>query len=96
LKKAIELNPNMVWAHYYLAWLYELYGPVWKEASLAAGDRTLELNPLPPFFVAGLAWQYADACRYKEALRLAEEAIRLDPEHPLGRVSLGMIHADMG
>ena len=96
LKRAIELNPNMVWAHYDLAWLYELYGPEREEASLAAGDRTVELNPLSPFFVAGLAWQYADACRFDEAMRLAKEAIRLNPEHPLGWVSLGMIYGELG
>jgi TolB-like protein/tetratricopeptide (TPR) repeat protein len=96
LLKALELNPNMVWAHYDLAWLYEMYGPEWEDAALAAGDKTVELNPLSPFFIAGLAWQYADACQYEEGMRLAKEAIRLDPDHPLGWVSLGIIYAELG
>jgi TolB-like protein/Flp pilus assembly protein TadD len=96
LLKAIDLNPNMDWAYYDLAWLYEMYGPEYEEASLVAGDKTVELNPLSPFFVAGLAWQYAHACQYDEALRLAREAIRLNPEHPLGWVSLGMIYGEQG
>jgi TolB-like protein/Tfp pilus assembly protein PilF len=96
LKHAIKLNPNLVWAHYHLAWLYEAFGPDWEEESLARGDRTRELNPLSPYMVGWLADQYRDACRYEEALRLAREAIRLDPEHPLGWVTLGGTYAELG
>lgn len=96
LKRAIELNPNLVWAHYDLAWLYELLGPEWEDESLAEGDITRDLNPLSPFFLSGLAWQYADACRYEEALSLAREAIRLNPDYPLGWVALGMTYAELG
>jgi tetratricopeptide (TPR) repeat protein len=46
--------------------------------------------------VGALAWQYADACQYEKALSLAREAVRLDPEHPIGWLSLGLIHAEMG
>jgi serine/threonine-protein kinase len=96
LQRAIELNPNLTLAHYDLAWLYELLGPEFEEQSLAAGERTVELNPLSPYMVGALAWQYADACRYEEAMRLAREAIRLDPEHPMGWASLGLIHSELG
>ena len=96
LKRAIELNPSLTWAHYHLAWLYELLGPEWEEESLAEGDRTRELNPLSPFMVAWLADQYRDACRYEEALHLAREAIRLNPEHPVGWASLGWTYAELG
>jgi TolB-like protein/tetratricopeptide (TPR) repeat protein len=96
LKRAIELNPNLTWSHFDLGWLYELHGPEWEEASLAQGERTRELNPLNPYMVGGLAWQYADACRYEDALRLAREAIRLDPEHPTGWMALGLTYAELG
>jgi TolB-like protein/tetratricopeptide (TPR) repeat protein len=96
LKRAIELNPNLIWAHFDLGWLYELRGPEWEEASLVQGERTRELNPLNPYMVGGLAWQYADACRYDEALRLAREAIRLNPEHPTGWMALGLTYAELG
>jgi tetratricopeptide (TPR) repeat protein len=96
LKRAIELNPSLPLAHYDLAWLYELLGPEWEEESLAEGERARELNPLTPNFVGALAWQYADACRYEEALSLAREAIRLDPEHPTGWMSLGLTYAELG
>ncbi len=95
-KRAIELNPSLVWAHYHLAWLYELYGPGREEVSLAKGDRTLELNPLSPYKVGALAWQYVDACQYEEALRLAREAIRLNPEHPTGWLALRVTYAELG
>jgi TolB-like protein/tetratricopeptide (TPR) repeat protein len=96
LKRAIKLNPSLALAHYDLAWLYELLGPEWEEESLARGDRTRELNPLSPYMVGALAWQYADACRYEEALDLAREAIRLDPEHPVGWAALGLTYAELG
>jgi TolB-like protein/Tfp pilus assembly protein PilF len=96
LKRAIELNPNLTWSHFDLAWLYELLGPEWEEESLAEGERTRELSPLNPYMVGSLAWQYADACRYEEALRLAREAIRLNPEHPTGWMSLGFTYAELG
>jgi len=73
-----------------------LLGPEWEEESLAEGERARELNPLTPNFVGALAWQYADACRYEDALRLAREAIRLDPEHPTGWLALGLTYSELG
>ena len=95
-KRAIELNPSLTLAHYDLGWLYELLGPEWEEESLAEGERARALNPLTPNFVGALAWQYADACRYEDALRLAREAIRLDPEHPTGWLALGLTYSELG
>jgi len=96
LKRAIELNPNLALAHYHLGWLYELFGPGRDEESLAAGERARELDPLSPFFVGWLANQYTDACRYEEALRLSREAIRLNPEFPVGWATLGVSYAELG
>jgi TolB-like protein/tetratricopeptide (TPR) repeat protein len=95
-KRAIELSPSLTLAHYDLAWLYEVLGPDYEEASLAAGRRTVELNPLSAYMVGALAWQYTDACRYEEALDLAREAVRLDPEHPIGWAALGLVNAELG
>jgi len=96
LKRAVELNPSLTEAHYHLAWLYEVLGPEREEESLAEGERTRELDPLSPFMTAWLADQYRDACRYEKALSLAREAIRLDPEHPIGWLSLGQTYAELG
>jgi TolB-like protein/Tfp pilus assembly protein PilF len=96
LKRAIELNPSLTLAHYDLAWVYEVLGPGREAEALSAGDRTVELNPLSPYMVGALAWQYADACKYDEALKLAKEAVRLDPEHPIGLTALGLIYAELG
>ena len=95
-KRAIDLNPSLTEAHYHLAWLYEILGSERENESLAEGDRTRVLNPLSPFFVGWLADQYRDACRYDDALRLAREAIRLDPEFPIGWLSLGWTYAELG
>ncbi len=96
LTRAIKLNPSLTEAHYHLAWLYEILGPEREEDSLAEGERTRELDPLSPFIVGWLADQYRDACRYEEALRLAREAIRLDPEFPIGWLALGQTYAELG
>jgi len=95
-RRAIELNPSLTEAHYHLAWLYEALGPEREEESLVEGDRARELDPLSPFMVGWLADQYRDACRYEKALSLAKEAIRLDPEHPIGWMTLGQTYAELG
>jgi TolB-like protein/Flp pilus assembly protein TadD len=96
LKRAIELNPSLTFAHYHLAWLYEILGPEREDESLVEGERTRELDPLSPFMAAWLATQYDDACRYDEAISLAREAMRLDPEFPVGWWALGMIYTALG
>jgi len=96
LKRAIELNPSLTEAHYHLAWLYEILGPDWEDESLAEGERTRELDPLSPFMIAWLADQYREACQYEEALSLAREAIRLDPDFPIGWYTLGNTYAELG
>jgi len=96
LSRAIELNPSLAEAHYHLGWLYEIFGPAREEEALAEGERSRELDPLSPFMVAWLANQYDDACRYEEALRLAREAIRLDPSFPIGWLTLGATYAGLG
>lgn len=96
LRHAIKLNPSLTDAHYHLAWLYEILGPEREEESLVEGDRTLELDPLSPFIVAWLADQYRDACQYEKAVSLAREAIRLNPEFPIGWLTLGWTYAELG
>ena len=95
-KRAIELNPSLALAHYDLGWVYELLGPERQQDALAEGERARDLNPLNLVFVGGLAWQYADACRYEDALRLAREAIRVNPEHPTPWMALGYTYAELG
>ncbi len=95
-KRAIELNPSLTEAHYHLAWLYEAHGPEREEDSLIEGERARELSPLSPYMVGWLADQYRDACRYEESLSLAREAIRLDPEFPVGWLALGATYTELG
>jgi TolB-like protein/Tfp pilus assembly protein PilF len=96
LKHAIQLNPSLALAHYHLAWLYESLGPEREAESLAVGERSRELDPLKAFYVGWLAYQYTQACRYEDALRLSREAIRLNPEFGLGWAVLGVTYAEMG
>ena len=95
-KQAIALNPSLALAHYDLGWAYEVLGPEWEDEALAEGERARDLNPLNPVFVAGLAWQYVDACRFEDALSTAREAVRLNPDHPIGWAALGIVHSELG
>jgi len=94
LLRALELNPNQVWAVYHYAWLMELLRNTDK--SLPAGDLTVELSPLVPDLRAWLAEQYRGDGQYEKAVELAESALELDPSNVLALMSLGTSYAQTG
>lgn len=55
-------------------------------------EEVVRKDPDSALAHAGLAYGYAD----EDALRLAKEAIRVDPEHWAGWLSLGTIYAQLG
>src|SRR5260370_433925 len=71
LKRALELQPDFVVAHMYLAWLYEASGK--GDLAIAESRRTIELGN--PFGQALLADSYAVAGRKSEAAALLKEAV---------------------
>jgi TolB-like protein len=79
LQRALELNPSLTATVYHYAWLMELWQ--YSDKALPLGDKTAELDPLSPYILFTLAEQYRNAGQYDEAIRIADEAIALNPQH---------------
>ena len=79
LQRALDLNPSLTATVYHYAWLMELWQ--YSERSLPPGDKTAELDPLSPYILFTLAEQYRNAGQYDEAIRIADDAIALNPQH---------------
>ncbi len=94
LRRALEINPSLVDAHYHYSWLLELFDD--KEKALYHGEKTKQLNPLSPFYNGWLADQYRGLGRYDDAIRQAEYTISLNESYPLGWFALGNTYADQG
>jgi TolB-like protein len=94
LRKAIDLNPSLVTAHYHYAWLLELLGE--RERALEAGEQTIVLDPLSPFYAGWLADQYRVAGMGEQAIAQAESTLQLRPNYPVAWMVLGLAYAEMG
>ena len=94
LRRAIELNPNLVEAHYHYAWMMELLGR--RDEAMRAGEITRELDPLDPFMLGWLADQYRNAGMYEKAIATAQDAIDLNPQHPVAWLILGFTYSELG
>jgi len=91
---AIELNPSLVDAYYHYAWLLELLDR--KVEALEAGERTVELDPLSPFFSGWLADQYVSSAMYDKAIAQAEATLSLRDGYPVAWLALGNAFVEQG
>jgi tetratricopeptide (TPR) repeat protein len=92
-KRALELDPNDVWAHNYYAW--ELVNLGRTDESLVHVRQVISLDPYSrggdyPIWVTYLAH------RYNEAAQLATAKIALDPTDPWNRYDLALVYEQMG
>lgn len=94
LRRALELNPSLLDGWYHLAWYYELFGR--DEEALAAGEKTIELSPVSPFYISWLAEQYREAGQVERAMELARRALDLNPDFPIAWMALGNAYSDQG
>ena len=92
--RALELNPSLTDAWYHWAWQLELFGR--DELAIAAGEKTVELSPLSPFYISWLADQYRDAGEPEKAIDLTQSVLRLHPEFPVAWLVLGNSYGDKG
>ena len=93
-KRALELNPSLTDSWYHLAWLLELLGR--DDEALAAGERTVELSPLSPFYISWLGDQYRDDGQYERAIDLTESVLALNPDYPVAWFVLGAALGEQG
>ncbi|MFD9440961.1 tetratricopeptide repeat protein [Streptomyces sp. NPDC060006] len=75
--RALELDPELAWAHYGRGFTHQLLGDF--PAALAALDRADELAPGTGWIIAGRAETYRLAGRFEEAVADFDRAVVLDP-----------------
>jgi tetratricopeptide (TPR) repeat protein len=79
-ERALALNPNLVWAWFFSAWVRLMLGE--PEIAIERFARAMRLNPNDPQIYAtqeGMAAAHFAAGRYTEALSWAKAAIREKP-----------------
>lgn len=91
--RAVEINPNLVFAHFHKAWLhlhFGRYGAAFEEAKL-----TQALEPLAPDYM-WICDVYRLMGREQEALVESRKAIELHPKHPIGHIVLAQVYSNQG
>jgi len=94
LKRAIELNPGSVDAHYDYAQYLATQGRF--EDSIAEGHRAQELDPVSPRVIGIIGYYYLAAGRYDDSVAQFQKTLELDPTAPWLHCMLGWTHARQG
>jgi serine/threonine protein kinase/tetratricopeptide (TPR) repeat protein len=94
LKRAIELNPGSVNAHYDYAQYLAAQGRF--EESIAEGRRAQELDPVSPRTVGVIGYYYLAAERYDDSVAQYKKALELDPTALWLHCMLGWTYARQG
>jgi serine/threonine protein kinase/tetratricopeptide (TPR) repeat protein len=94
LKRAIELNPGSVDAHYDYAQYLSTQGRF--EESIAEGQRAQELDPVAPRIIGIIGYYYMAAGRYDDSITQFKKALELDPTALWLHCMLGWTYARQG
>ena len=94
LKRAIELNPGSVDAHYDYAQYLATQGRV--EESIREGHRAQELDPVSPRVIGIMGYYYLEAGRYDDSIAQFKRALELDPTALWLHCMLGWTYATQG
>jgi eukaryotic-like serine/threonine-protein kinase len=94
LKRAIELNPGSVDAHYDYAQYLATQGRFAE--SIAEGRRAHELDPVSPRIVGIIGYYYQAAGRYDDSVAQFKKALELDPTALWLHCMLGWTYARQG
>jgi len=92
--RALELNPNLVQAHYHYAWALYLFGQM--EEAFAHHEIAQNSDPLNPYFTALLGALYSYNGRYEDGIREAHSSLELQKDYPFGLWILGDTYLAMG
>lgn len=93
-RRAIELNPNYVWARDWYGFYLALMGRF--EESFREYNRALEIDPLSPAVSSDLAEVYRFARQPDRAIEQHHKTLEIDPNFWLGHVLLGVAYRDKG
>jgi TolB-like protein len=96
VERAIELNPNFAPAHGVRGLVLAMVGEV-DEAieSIDNADRLSPRDSFMAFWIVGRVWANFIDRRYEEAVKTAQQAIRLAPNNPIYRRQLAAIYGMM-
>ena len=94
LRRAIELNPNYVFAYHILSHYLLLMGQ--NDESLEVSKRALELAPLDMEINAHLGFHYYWTREYDKAIEQYIKTLEMDPNHPWAHSYLGRAYKEMG
>ena len=92
-KRAIQLNPNHVPAHYWYAPLLLRMGRA--EECLAQDRLAVELDPLSPITHTHLGWMLLSTRHFEEAIPRLRAALELDPNYALAHTLLGLTYCGL-
>jgi len=93
LQRALELNPNLVQAHYHYGWYLDLMGR--KDEALAELKRAQELDPLTPSYTGYVGWYYGVRFgQLEKAIEEIQKTLDLDLNRGLSR--LGRVYTEKG
>jgi serine/threonine-protein kinase len=86
-RRAIELNPSLVFAHTGFAQLFNIMGR--SEEAMESARRAVELDPLSPYANDSLAEVLLCAGEYERTIQQLQKSIEISPEHAYMRLTLG-------
>jgi TolB-like protein/tetratricopeptide (TPR) repeat protein len=93
-RRAIELNPEYVWAHYWYSLFLAAMGR--HQESFAEIKRALEIDPTSAQLNMSHGMALYLARYYERAIEELQKAVEIDPQHVLATFYLGVAHVELG
>ncbi len=93
-KRALELDPNLDWAHYHYSWALYLWGRL--DEAIAEHKLAQKYDPYNPLHTAWLGSLYNVAGRYDDAIEVALESFKIEKDYPVGYLVLGNAYRKKG
>jgi adenylate cyclase len=97
VSQAIQLDPNLGAARLWMGWIHVYQGD--HDAAIGQLETALRLNPLDPrrySAMAAMAYAHFFAGRHEEAWKLADAAVRQQPNYVAGQVIMMMSNVATG
>ena len=93
-RRALQLNPNLDFAHAHYGWYFDLMGN--SEKSIEQMKRARQIAPLTPIYSSWVAWLYLVDGRLDDAISEAQKSLELDSNFPVGLYVLGRAYTAKG
>jgi TolB-like protein/tetratricopeptide (TPR) repeat protein len=93
-RRALQLNPNLEFAHGHYAWLLQLGGDL--DGAIRHMRRAQQIAPLTPIFTTWLGSLYLGDGQYEQAAAEARKALEVNPNFPWALSVLGGAYASQG